>query len=81
MYQGLERKKINNNAIYLVCFVKCDPSLDQIILRKQQEHILNLKIKLIGWFIYYKIKRQSTDFPYITLDTEQKEHIWHSCKL
>ena len=82
MYQGLERKKINDNANYLVCFVLYDPSLNQrILLRKEQENILKLKIKLIGWFVYDKIQRQSTDFPpYITLDTEQKEHIWHSCK-
>ena len=58
--------------------------IDQrILLRKEQENILKLKIKLIGWFIYDKIKRQSTDFPLLylsCLDTEQKEHIWHSCK-
>ena len=77
MYQGLKRNKINDNANYLACFVLYDPSLDQRILRKEQENILKLKIKLIGWFIYDKIQRQSTDFPYITLDTEQKEHIWH----
>ena len=64
------------NANYLVCFVLYDPSLDQRILRKEQENILKLKIKLICWLILDKI--QSTDFPYITLDTEQKEHIWHS---
>ena len=38
-------------------------SLDQRILRKEQENILKLKIKLIGWFIYDKIQRRSTDFP------------------
>ena len=78
MYHCLE--EINDNANYLVCFVIYDPSLDQRILRKEQENILKLKIKLIGWFIYDIIQRQSKDFPYITLDTEQKEHIWHSCK-
>ena len=41
MYQGLERKK-NGNANYLVCFVIYDPSLDQRILRKEQENILKL---------------------------------------
>ena len=46
----------------------------------KQENILKLKIKLIDWFIYNKVQRQSTDFPYITFDTEQKEHTWHSCK-
>ena len=49
------------DANYLVCFVLYDLSLDQGILRKEQENILKLKIKLIGWFIYDKI--QSTDFP------------------
>ena len=39
-------------------FVLYDPSLDQRILwRKEQENILKLKIKLIGWFIYDKIQR------------------------
>ena len=36
-----------------------------------------------NWFtgsFYDKIQRQGTDFPYITLDTEQKENIWHSRK-
>ena len=82
MYQGLERKKIIYNANYLVCFDLYDPSLDQRILRKEQENILKLKIKLIGWFIYDKTQRQSTDFPLHNplIDTEQKEHIWHSCK-
>ena len=61
MFQGW-KEKYNNNANYLVCFVLYDPSLDQrILLRKEQENILKLKIKLIGWFIYDKI--QSTDFP------------------
>ena len=63
MYQGFGKKKINNNANYLVWFVLYDLSLDQRILRKEQENILKLKIKLIGWFIYDKIQRQSTDFP------------------
>ena len=54
-------KKKKNNANYLVCFVIYDPSLDQRILRKEQENILKLKIKLIGCFIYDII--QSTDFP------------------
>ena len=61
MYQGLE-----DNANYLVCFVLYDKSLDQRILRKEQEYILKLKTELIGWFINDKIQRQSTDFPYIT---------------
>ena len=52
MYQGLERK--NDNANYLACFVLYDPNLDQRILRKEQENILKLKIKLIGWFILGK---------------------------
>ena len=65
----------------MACFVLYDPSLDQrILLRKEQKNILKLKIKLIGSFIYDKIQRQSTDFPYTTLDTEEKEHISHSCK-
>ena len=71
---------INEFANYLVSFVVYDPSLDQRILRKEQENNLKLKIKLTDWFIYDKIQRQSTDFPYITLDTEQTEHIWHSCE-
>ena len=54
---------MNDKANYLVCFVLYDPSLDQRILKKEQENILKLKIKLIGWFIYDKIQRQSTDFP------------------
>ena len=29
----------------------------------KQENILKLKIKLIGWFIYDKVQRQSADFP------------------
>ena len=29
----------------------------------KQENILKLKINLIGWFIYDKVQRQSTDFP------------------
>ena len=74
------KKIINEFANYLVSFVVYDPSLDQRILRKEQENNLKLKIKLTGWFIYDKIQRQSTDFPYITLDTEQTEHIWHSCE-
>ena len=41
----------SNNANYLVCFVLYDPSLDQRILRKEEENILKLKIKLIHWFI------------------------------
>ena len=81
MYQGLERKKISHNANYLVCFVLYDPSLDQrILLRKEQKNILKLKIKLIGSFILTKPKGKAQIFPYITLDTEEKEHIWHSCK-
>ena len=57
------KKKISDNANYLVCFILYDPSLDQrILLRKEQENILQLKIKLIGSFIYDKIQRQSTDF-------------------
>ena len=27
-----------------------------------------------------KSKGKAQIFPYITLDTEEKEHIWHSCK-
>ena len=27
-----------------------------------------------------KFKGKAQISPYITLDTEQKEHIWHSCK-
>ena len=74
------KKIINEFANYLVSFVVYDPSLDQRILRKEQENNLKLKIKLTGWFIYDKIQRQSTDFPYITLDTKQTEHIRHSCE-
>ena len=79
MYQSLERKK-NDNANYLVCFVLYDPSLGQRILKKEQENILKLKIKLIGWFFMTKSKGKAQIFPYITLDSEQKKHIWHSCK-
>ena len=65
----------------IACFVLYDPSYDQrVLLRKEQNNTLKLKIKLIGSIIYDKIQKQSTDFPYITLDTEEKEHIWHSCK-
>ena len=28
----------------------------------------------------FMTKSKAQIFPYITLDTEQKEHIWHSCK-
>ena len=72
MYQGL-KKKINDNANYLVCFALYDPSLGHRILRKEQENILKLKFKLIGWFIYDKSKGKAQIFPYITLDTEQKK--------
>ena len=65
MYQGLERKK--ENANYLVCSVLNDPSFDQRLEFIKQENILKLKIKLIGWFIYDKVQRQSTVFPHITL--------------
>ena len=44
-------------------FVLYDPSLDQKMRRKEQENILKLKTNMIGWFIYDKIQRQSTDFP------------------
>ena len=29
----------------------------------KQKNILKLKINLIGWFLYDKVQRQSTDFP------------------
>ena len=39
-----------------------------------------------NWLAHYagsfmtKSKGKAQISPYITLDTEQKEHIWHSCK-
>ena len=74
MYQGLE--EINDNANYLVCVVIYDPSLDQRILRKEQENILKLKIKpMIGWFIYDIIQRQKHRFSPTLPQTLNKRNI------
>ena len=39
------------------------------------ENILKLKIKLIGWFIYDKVQRQSTDFSPTLPSTLNKKNI------
>ena len=32
------------------------------------------------WLVHLKSKGKAQIFPYITFDTEQKEHTWHYCK-
>ena len=46
------KKKINDSANYLVCFVLYDPSLDQKqrVLRKEQENIL--KLNQTDWLVH-----------------------------
>ena len=46
---------------------------------KKKKTFSNWKSNWFAGSFYDTIQRQSTDFSHITLDTEQKEHIWHSC--
>ena len=47
---------------------------------KNKKTISNWKSNWLAGSFMTKSKRKAHIFPYITLDTEQKEHIWHSCK-
>ena len=64
MHQGLQRKDkkwLQITWFVLFYMIKLGPKKRLEFIK--QENILKLKIKLIGWFIYDKVQRQSTDFP------------------